>query len=82
MLGINIYSHRTLEQLLRGFNTAYNAWRQSVLYGKTPNQVTDERLKAEPKLANAARHGRAGPCDATKAHLIANTAKEVSRPDI
>ncbi len=39
VLGINIYSHRALEQVLRGFNRAYSARRQRVLDGKTPNQV-------------------------------------------
>ena len=37
VLGINIYSHRALEQLLRGFNAAYNDRRQCVLDGRTPN---------------------------------------------
>ena len=81
VLGINIYSHRALEQLLRGFNAAYNDRRQRMLDGKTPNQVTAERLKAEPKLARDAPNGRAGPCDITKAQLIADRAKEVSQPD-
>ena len=81
VLGINIHSHRSLEQLLRGFNQACNAPRQRVLDGKTPNQVVAEHLKAEPKLANPAPHGRAGPCDGTKARLIADRAKEVSQPD-
>jgi len=81
VLGITISSHRQLELLLRGFNAAYNARRQRVLDGKTPDQVTAERLAARPELANAKPHGRAGPCDTTKARLIAETAKEVSRPD-
>ena len=66
--------------MLRGFNTAYNARRQRVLDGKTPNQVVAERLNAEPKLANPAPQGRAGPCDTTKARLIVDHAKEVSQP--
>ena len=81
VLGINIYSHRALEQLLRGFNQAYNVRRQRVLDGKTPNQVVAEHLDAKPKLANPAPHGRAKPCDITKARLIADRAKEVSQPD-
>ena len=81
VLGINIYSHRAMEQVLRGFNTAYNARRQRVLDGKTPSQVVAERLKAEPKLANPAPHGRASPCDTTKARLIVDAAKEVSQPN-
>jgi hypothetical protein len=81
VLGINIYSHRAMEQVLRGFNQAYNARRQRVLDGKTPSQVVAERLNAEPKLANSAPHGRAGPCDTTKARLIVDAAKEVSQPN-
>jgi transposase InsO family protein len=81
VLGITIYSHRQLEQLLRGFNAAYNARRQRVLDGKTPDQVVAERLKARRTLAKRTPHGRAGPCDMTKARLIAERAKEVSQPD-
>jgi transposase InsO family protein len=81
VLGITIYSHCALEQVLRGFNTAYNARRQRVLEGKTPNQIVTEHLKAKPELANPKPHGRAGPCDVTKARLIADAAKEVSQPD-
>jgi transposase InsO family protein len=81
VLGITIYSHTQLEQLLRGFNAAYNGRRQRVLDGKTPNQVTAERLKARRKLANPKPQGRAGPEDIAKARLIAEAAKEVSQPD-
>ena len=81
VLGITIYSHRQLEQLLRGFNAAYNARRQRVLDGKTPDQVVAERLQAKPTLAKDKPQGRAGPCDTTKARLIAACAKEVSQPD-
>ena len=79
--GINIYSHRALEQLLRGFNQAYNVRRQRVLDGKTPNQVVAERLRARPRRANPAPHGRASPCDVTKARFIAEAPKEVSQPN-
>ena len=81
VLGITIYSHTQLERLLRGFNAAYNGRRQRVLDGKTPNQVTAERLKARRKLANPKPQGRAGPEDIAKARLIAEAAREVSQPD-
>ena len=81
VLDINVYSHRALEQLLRGFNQAYNARRQRVLDGRTPTMIVAEHLKAKPKLANPAPHGRARPCDTTKARLIADAAKDVSQPD-
>ena len=81
VLGITIYSHRDLEQLLRGFNAAYNARRQRVLDSKTPNQVVAERLKTRRPLANTKLHGRAGPDDIAKARLIVEAAKEVSQPN-
>ena len=81
VLGITIYSHQDLEQLLRGFNAAYNARRQRVLDGKTPDQVVAERLKARRRLARGKPEGRAGPDDIAKARLIAEAAKEVSQPD-
>jgi transposase InsO family protein len=83
VLGITIYSHRDLEQLLRGFNAAYNARRQRVLSGRTPDQLVAERLHAKPRLATPEHNllGRAGPDDIAKARLIAEAAKEVSQPD-
>jgi transposase InsO family protein len=81
VLGITLYSHRDLEQLLRGFNAAYNARRQRVLDGRTPNQVVAERLQARRPLVNTKTHGRAGPDDIVKARLIVEAAKEVSQPD-
>jgi transposase len=59
VLGITIYSHRALEQLLRGFNAAYNARRQRVLDAKTPDQAVAERLKAKPELSNTVLSARA-----------------------
>jgi len=81
VLAITVYSHDQLEQLLRGFNAAYNARRQPVLEGQTPDQVVAERLTAKPALAKAKPSGRAGPNDIIKARLIAENAKEVSQPD-
>jgi transposase InsO family protein len=81
VLGITIYSHRNLEQLLRGFNAAYNARRQRVLDGKTPNQVVAERLPARGQFAPAKTHRRAGADEIAKARLIVEAAKEVSQPD-
>jgi transposase InsO family protein len=81
VLGITIWSHQQLEHLLRGFNAAYNARRQRVLNGKTPDQVVAERLQTRRKLARGKPEGRAGPEDISKARLIAERAKEVSPPD-
>jgi transposase InsO family protein len=81
VLGITVWSHTDLEDLLRGFNAAYNTRRQRVLEGKTPDQVVRDRLKARRKLAHGKPEGRAGPADIAKACLIAEAAKEVSQPD-
>jgi transposase InsO family protein/transposase-like protein len=81
VLGITLYSHQNLEQLLRGFNAAYNARRQRVLDGKTPDQVVAERLQAKRKLASAKPRGHADSNDIIKARLIVEAAQEVSQPD-
>ncbi|MFT8246938.1 hypothetical protein [Roseomonas sp. BN140053] len=84
VLGLTIWSHAQLEQLLRGFNAAYNARRQRVLDGKTPDQVVKERLRARRKLARAKSdrsERRAGPDDVARAGIIVEAAKEVSQPD-
>jgi hypothetical protein len=54
VLGITIWSHQPLEQLLRDFNAAYNARRRRLLGGTTPDQVVAERLKAR-RIAEAAK---------------------------
>jgi hypothetical protein len=59
----------------------YNARRQCVLAGKTPNQVVAERRTAKPALAKDKPAERSGPCDITKTRLTADRAKEVSQPD-
>ena len=81
VLGITIQSHRDLEQLLRGFNAAYNARRQRVLQGRTPNQAVAERLAARRKLRASKPCGQAGPRDIAKARIIVENAKDVSQPD-
>jgi hypothetical protein len=83
VLAITIYSHRNLEQLLRGFNATNNARRQRVLEGKTPNQIVVERLQARPQLnkPKGTSHERPGPCDITKARFIVEGANDVSQPD-
>ena len=81
VLEITIYSHRDLEQLLRGFNAACNDRRQPVPDSKTLNQVVAWRLKARRKLVRGETEGRAGADDIARARLIAESAKEVSQPD-
>jgi hypothetical protein len=63
---------------------AYNARRQRVLDGQSPDQVVQARLEAKPELANPA-YQPPGPCDRTKtkiaAQLTVYSAKDVSHPD-
>jgi hypothetical protein len=58
VLGITICSHRDLEELLKGFNQAYNRRRQRVLKGASPEQVVRRRLAA----LQAARSRCFAPC--------------------
>ena len=46
VLGITVASDRHLDTLLRGFNQAYNARRQRVLKGRSPDMVVRERPSA------------------------------------
>jgi transposase InsO family protein len=91
VLGITVRSHQQLERLLRGFNAAYNARRQRVLDGKTPDQVVAERLRWRRRLAEPEPEGGAGTARAERnrtrrdaiadARLVAEASKDVSPPD-
>jgi len=78
VLVINIKFYRTVEQVLRSFNTAYNTQRPRVLNGETPNSAGAKRINVEPKFANPAPNDFASFCDTTKARLVVDAAKEVS----
>jgi transposase InsO family protein len=84
VLIMSIGTHDALERLLHGYNLAYNARRQRVLDGQSPDQVVQARLEAKPELANPA-YQPPGPCDRTKtkiaAQLTVYSAKDVSHPD-
>ena len=81
VLGITIDSHRDLERLLKGFNQAYNARRQRVLDGRSPEDVVRERLRRRKQLASSRYEPPADPCMLPRALLVVEAAKEVSRPD-
>ena len=81
VLGITIYSHRDLETLLKGFNQAYNARRQRVLDGRSPEEVVRERLAQGKRLASPSYEPPADPCVLPRALLLVEAAKEVSQPD-
>ncbi len=81
VLGITIHSHRDLQILLQGFNQAYNARRQRVLGGISPDEAVRRRLEADPRLVSTRHEPPSDPCVLPKALLVAQAAKEVSQPD-
>jgi transposase InsO family protein len=81
VLGITVASHRDLERLLAGFNAAYNARRQRVLDGRSPEEVVRERLAQDHGLASPAYRPPADPCVLPKAMLVIKRAKDLSQPD-
>ena len=81
VLGITVASHRDLETLLHGFNRAYNARRQRILKGRSPEMVVQERLGAAPTRTNASHDPPFDPCALPKALQVIARAKDVSHPD-
>ena len=81
VLGITIASHGDLERLLAGFNAAYNARRQRVLGGRSPEEVVRERLARDRGLTNPSYRPPSDPCILPKAMLVVERAKDVSQPD-
>ena len=81
VLGITVAGHRDLERLLAGFNAAYNARRQRVLGGRSPDEVVRERLRQDTSLANPGYRPPADPCVLPKAMLVVERARDVSQPD-
>ena len=80
VLCITVGNHRQLEQLLAGYNTAYNLRRQRVLGGRTPTELVRERLRCCPELANPDWRPSPSSALATAMEVVAS-AKEVSQPD-
>src|ERR671913_417103 len=80
VLGITIHSHRAFETVLAGFNAAYNARRQRVLKGRSPDAVLREHLAAKPELANPLARPP-DPGALPRALQVIASAKEVSHPD-
>ena len=83
VLGITVAGHRDLERLLEGFDQAYNARRQRVLDGRSPEEVVRERLAQDRSLANPGYRPPSDPCVLPKAMLVVGRAKPVriSLPD-
>jgi len=81
VLGITAAGHRDLERLLAGFNSAYNARRQRVLSGRSPEEVVREHLARDPGLANPGYRPSSDPGALAEAMQIIERAKDVSQPD-
>jgi len=81
VLGITVASHRDLERLLVGFSSAYNARRQRVLDGRSPDEIVRERLARDRGRANPGYQPRSDPCIMPKALLVIERTKDVSQPD-
>jgi transposase InsO family protein len=81
VLGITVASHRDLERLLVGFNSAYNARRQRVLDGRSPDEIVRECLTRDRDRANPGYRPPSDPCALPKAMLVIERAKDVSQPD-
>jgi len=81
VLGITVASHRDLERLLAGLNSAYNARRQRVLGGRSPEEVVRERLGRDTNLVNPAYRPPPDPRVLPRAMLVIERAKDVSQPD-
>src|ERR687885_59830 len=82
VMGITVAGHRDLERLLEGFNSAYNARRQRVLDGRSPDELVRERLAQGEGLANPGYRPPFDPCVLPRAMLVIGRAKDVSQPDI
>src|SRR6476619_1560612 len=81
VLGVTVASHRDLERLLAGFGQAYNARRQRVLDGRSPEEVVRERLAQDRGLANPGYRPPSDPCALPRAMLVIERVKDVSQPD-
>jgi transposase InsO family protein len=80
VLNILVGSHADLERLLKGYNQAYNARRQRVLKGVSPDEATRRRLKAKPELANP-RYIPPDPKAIPAAMRVVISAMELMQPD-
>ena len=80
VLKILVGSHPDLERLLTGYNQAYNARRQRVLKGLSPDGAVGQRLKAKPDLANP-RYIPPDPKAIPAAMRVVESAKELMQPN-
>jgi transposase InsO family protein/transposase-like protein len=80
-LTILVGSHTDLERLLRGYSQTYNARRQRVLTGLSPDETVRRRLKTKSELTNP-RYIPPDPKLIPAAMRVVASAKELMQPDI
>src|ERR671913_331842 len=68
--------------MVERFNQAYNARRQRVLKGRSPDRLVRERLSAAPARANRSHDPPFDPCILPKALQVIARAKDVSHPNM
>jgi hypothetical protein len=74
VLGVTVASHRDVERLLVGFDPAYDACRQRVLDGASPEQVVRERQARDKGRAHPGYRQPADPYVVPKALLVVERA--------
>jgi hypothetical protein len=78
VLGITIYQPCRPADPAAGPNRVYNARRQRVLGGVSPDEAVRRRMGSEPSLANKRHEPPPDACILPKALLIVEAAKEAS----
>jgi transposase InsO family protein len=81
VLGITVAGQQPLQVAVAGFSQAYNARRQRVLDGRSPEEVVRERLARDDSLANPDHRPPSDLCALPRALLVVERANEVSQPD-
>jgi hypothetical protein len=81
VLGVTVAGHRDLGRLLAGPNRAYDARRQRVLDGRSPDEVVRERLAQDRSLADPGHRPPFDPCVLPRAMPVIEGAEDVSHPD-
>ena len=77
VLGITVASHRDVETLLHGFNRAYNAQRQRVLKGRSP-EVGGSRPGRRARRRAAQRRAHKALSQATRSRRLWPTAARMA----
>ena len=82
----HVASSNEFAKLFRGLSDFltqqyYDARRQRVLGGRSPEEIVRQRLAQDGHLANPVYHPPPDPCVLPKALLVIERAKDVPQPD-